>query len=288
MPLVSVIVPARNAARFLETTLTSLRSQTYPRIEIIVVDNSSTDATREIASRFADVVVEKGPERTAQLNWGAKIARGDLVYRVDADFLVDVDVIAQAVERIKDGADAVAVHNDSTTEGGYLPRIRHFERSMYRGDTLIVAARFFRRSVFFEVGGFDEQMVVAEDLDLHNRLLRAGYRIDRIEAGELHLDEPTSFLEFARKQYYYGTTALAFIRKSGSRGMSQLNPVRGAFLRNWRRLVRHPDLTVGLVLMTIIKAGAGFAGLSAALFQELRATRNKRTRRPTQEGRWKR
>ena len=68
--LVSVIVTTRNEERNIGNCLQSIRLQTYKPVEIIVVDNNSTDKTQEIARSFTDVVVNKGPERSAQRNHG--------------------------------------------------------------------------------------------------------------------------------------------------------------------------------------------------------------------------
>lgn len=56
IPLVSVIIPTYNSARTLETTLKSIKKQTYQNIEIIVVDNNSKDTTKKIAEKYADSV----------------------------------------------------------------------------------------------------------------------------------------------------------------------------------------------------------------------------------------
>jgi len=64
-PLVSVVIPTRNSANHLEECLLSIKRQSYPNIEIIVVDNNSSDRTKEIASLVADSVYNKTPERCA-------------------------------------------------------------------------------------------------------------------------------------------------------------------------------------------------------------------------------
>jgi glycosyltransferase involved in cell wall biosynthesis len=64
-PLVSVIIPTRNSGTTLANCLQSVKDQTYPNIELIVVDNFSTDNTQEIARTYTDHVYERGPERCA-------------------------------------------------------------------------------------------------------------------------------------------------------------------------------------------------------------------------------
>ncbi|MDZ4341976.1 MAG: glycosyltransferase family 2 protein, partial [Candidatus Binatia bacterium] len=106
-PLVSVIVPTRNSAATLERCLQSIGQQTYKEIEIIVVDNNSSDKTTEIAKRFTSKVFIHGPERSAQVNYGVKQSSGEYVYKVDSDFILDKDVVTQCVQKINKGYDVV-------------------------------------------------------------------------------------------------------------------------------------------------------------------------------------
>lgn len=153
-PLVSVIIPTKNSEKTIETCLKSVREQTYPIIEVIVVDNYSTDRTREIAGRYADLVLLRGPERSAQVNFGVKQARGKYVYRVDSDFVLEPNVIEEAVVKCEvEDFDAVCVHNTSDPNASFWARVRKLERDCYAGDWLNVAARFFRNNVFEKLGG---------------------------------------------------------------------------------------------------------------------------------------
>src|SRR6266550_6199418 len=109
--LVSIIVPTRNSARFLRACLDSIKRQTYRLIEIIVVDNHSTDGTIDIASEFTTSVFTFGPERSAQVNFGVRLAAGQYVYKVDSDFVLDRQVVESCVAAIATGFDAIVVHN---------------------------------------------------------------------------------------------------------------------------------------------------------------------------------
>ncbi len=66
--IVSVVVTTKNEKKHIENCLLSIQEQTYPHIETIVVDNASTDRTKEIARKYTDLVFDKGPERSAQRN----------------------------------------------------------------------------------------------------------------------------------------------------------------------------------------------------------------------------
>jgi len=261
-PLVSVIVPTLNSERFLERCLTSIRRQTYSNIEVIVVDNYSTDKTREIAEKYADLVLLKGPERSAQVNFGVKYARGKYVYRVDSDFVVEPFVVEEAIRKCEiECFDAICVHNTSDPSASFWARVRKLERDCYFYDKLNVAARFFRKDVFERIGGFDERLVAAEDYDLHNRLVKHGFKIGYIKSKEIHIGEPESLSEIAKRHYYYGKTLKNFIAMNSVRGIEQISPIRPAFIRNWKRFTECPSLTFGFLVYQVVKyfsAGLGF------------------------------
>lgn len=274
-PLVSVIVPTRNSARFLERCLNSIRAQTYPCLELIVVDNHSTDETLTIAAKFTKRVLTAGPERSAQVNHGVAASTGEYVYRVDSDFELDRHVVEQCVAAARGGADAVVVHNSPDATTGRLARVRKFEIDFYKYDLAQSAARFVRRTLFLELGGYDEGITAGEDYDFQNRLNAAGAYTAFIEAEAVHLDEPTRLVPHIAKYYAYGQDFVNFRKKHTATG--QLSFFRPALLRNWRKFVGHPLLGVGLAGYHTIKFAAGGAGYASALLQAHRTASRRRT-----------
>jgi glycosyltransferase involved in cell wall biosynthesis len=251
-PLVSVIVPTKNSEKFIDKCLESIKNQTYKNIEIIVVDNNSTDKTKEIALKYTNKVFNKGPERSAQMNFGASKSSGKYLYRVDSDFYVEPNVIQECVDKCeKNGFDCVAVHNTSDPTVSFWAKVRKFERDMYKGDDLIVGARFWSKKSFDAVGGFNEKMIALEDYDIHNRLLENGFSIGRIISEEIHLGEPKTLNEICSISYKYGKT-LSTINKD-RRMISQLNPIRKAFFLNLPKFLLHPILTISFLIMNICK-----------------------------------
>jgi glycosyltransferase involved in cell wall biosynthesis len=242
-PLVSVIIPTRNSARFVERCLTSVRRQTYSNIEVLVVDNHSTDKTRELALRLADQVLLHGPERSAQVNYGVLHAAGDYVYRVDSDFVLDADVIRQCVDCARQGFDAVVVHNTPDESVSWLARIRKLEIDMYKYDLDHSSARFFRKDVFLAIGCFDERITAGEDYDLQNRLNRAGYRTGFVDAEAVHLGEPQSFWPHMRAYYEYGKDFRRYRERNPTESRRQLAFVRRVYVKNWRRFAARPGTT---------------------------------------------
>jgi len=262
LPTVSVIIPTKNSSATLERTLKSIHSQTYPAIEIIVVDNFSTDGTHEVAEGYADSVFEVGPERTAQKNFGAAHAKGKYVYIVDSDFVLGRTVVEEAALLAERGEfDGVLIHNTSDPTISFWSKVRKLERDCYRDDPVHVAVRFIRHDFFNHIGGFDETMVAMEDYELHKRFLEAGGKLGYIGAEEVHIGEPQTLGEVARGFYYYGKTLSHTLKKSGT--VRQSSPFRGAYIRHWRDFASHPILTVGFLVYNVVKFFSALAGFVA-------------------------
>jgi glycosyltransferase involved in cell wall biosynthesis len=259
-PLVSVVVPTRNSSRFIDACLRSIQAQTYTPIEIVVVDNNSTDDTKKIAERYASKVLNRGPERSAQVNYGVENARGEYVYKVDSDFVLEPTVVSECVTRAKEGFDAVVVHNSPDVRIGWIARIRKFEVDMYKYDITHSSARFVRREVFREIDGFDSAITAGEDYDFQNKLNRAGYRTGFIEAEALHLGEPTHLWPHLRKYYDYGRDFIHYQGANKAESTTQLAVFRSVYARNWRRFVRHPLMGIAFVIYNSAKYAAGGSG----------------------------
>lgn len=262
--LVSVVVATKNSAQTLRRCLESVAGQTYHPIEIVVVDQYSSDGTVEIAKEFTRNVHFAGPERAPQYNLGFHVASGDLIYRIDSDFVLEPNVIEEAVGRIRRGYDAVVIPNEPDPSISFWARVRALEGRCYHDDEWNVAARFFKANVLRSLGGFDQTLVAGEDYDLHNRLIDAGYKVGRIASREIHLGEPRTLREIYDKYHYYGQTIGVFLRKDPVRGTRQILPFRKAYLRHWKDFLRAPDLTIGFLLYQIVKYGAAWRGWSYA------------------------
>jgi glycosyltransferase involved in cell wall biosynthesis len=262
--LVTIIVPTKNSSETLDKCLQSVHCQTHEKIEIVIVDNFSSDRTLEIARRYTDKVYSKGPERSTQVNFGVEKASGKYIYRVDSDFILDPNIVHDALveaENKKHGA--ILIHNTSDPTVSFWAKVRKFERDMYDSDNLNVAVRFIRKDVFLDVGGFDVSMVAGEDYDLHNRILKK-YTIGRIAAKEIHLGEPRTLGEVARKHYYYGKTINLFLAKNKERGIRQVSPLRMAYIRNYKVFMSQPFMTLGFIVYQVVRYSSSILGLAAS------------------------
>ena len=259
IPLVSVIIACKNNQEYISQCLESLKNQTYTNWELIIVDNFSTDGTFEIAKKYTDKVFQLGPERSTQFNFGFKQSKGEIIYRIGAEYLLQPDVLQKCVAKIAEGFDAVALHNRSKGDSIWA-KVRYLERESYKNDETVVAVRFFRREVFEKVGGFDETLIANEDFDLHNRIVDAGYRWAHADAVEEHLGEPKSLGEVWKKFYYYGRSIGNYIKKDKSRNSKHIKIIRPSFAKIYPELRKDWKLFIAFYIYMATKFIAGGFG----------------------------
>lgn len=253
---VSVVVTTRNSAQTLEACLRSIRDQAYPATELVVVDNHSTDATLEIARRFAHQVATIGPERSAQRNHGASLASGQLLLFIDADMVLDPEVVAEGARILATGDAPAVIIPEETVGRGFWTACRALERDCYNGDDTIEAARFYTRAAFTGAGGFDTELNGGEDWDLSRRVAR-NRRLPRTRAIIHHDEGRTQLGTVYKKRRYYAPGYLAYARKHGRSATARGNPIfRAAYVRNWRTLGRHPLLTAGIFTLKAVELAA--------------------------------
>ena len=255
----SVIITTKNEEKNIENCLKSIRNQTYKNIEVIVVDNNSTDKTKEIAKKYTDKVFNHGPERSAQRNFGAKMARGSYILYLDADMMLSSEVVESCVEMMEQCENLVGLYIPERIIGsGFWIKVRDFERSFYTA-TPIDAVRFIRRDVFWNIGGFDEDMTGPEDWDLDKKVRSAG-KVDVVDSYLYHNEGKFSFVDYIRKKLYYSRSFDKYIKKWGKndpdikKQFGYYYRLIGVFIENgkWKRLIRNPHLTFSMFLFRFI------------------------------------
>ena len=264
LPDVSIIITTRNEERAIAGCLRSLQAQTYPgeKIEVIVVDNSSTDRTKKIAAGFGARVLDHGHERSAQRNLGIERSRGRYILYLDADMTLSRDVVAECV-RTCDKERLAGLYIPERVFGeGFWIKVRDFERSFYN-STCIDAVRFVRREAAQAVHGFDEALTGPEDWDFDRRV-RATGRIGIVKACIFHNEERFRLGRYLQKKLYYARGFPAYRNKWG-RDDETVTKQLGAAYRlffvftergKWRRLPAHPLLTAGILLLRFAVGGA--------------------------------
>lgn len=176
-PRFSVIIPAYNAAGLVSRAIQSALSQTYPVLEIIVVDDGSSDATAEVAARTGPgvaVIQQKNAGPAAARNTGAAVAKGDWLAFLDADDAWLPNKLAvQVGETEGERTGVVHAREAPDVTADYVITFD----TLWRRNQLINSATIVRKSAFQQVGGFDEDrsLISVEDYNLWLRLAAAGW-----------------------------------------------------------------------------------------------------------------
>lgn len=185
VPLISVIIPVYNCAPYLEEAIESALTQTYAFIEIIVVDDSSTDHSREVAQSFKQVQYHCQPHAGAGAarNYGVQLSKGSLVAFLDGDDIWHPDKLHTQMERMTLHPDIQysLTHFRCFLEPGCeIPY--GFRKEMLHQDTpgYITGTLLVRREAFWDIGPFNPAFYPAEDVDWFCRAKDRGILGDMI------------------------------------------------------------------------------------------------------------
>jgi glycosyltransferase involved in cell wall biosynthesis len=194
-PFFSVVIPTYNRAGFIEATLASVFSQTYPHYEIIVVDNCSTDNTDEVlepfirAGRIQFIKHDQNYERARSRNTGMSVAKGDFVTLLDSDDFMYPDNLADAAEYARAHPEAKCFHNlyelvDSQRKvlrDFPLPSLDNQLKAISEGNFMSCIGDFIHREIYQRYE-FDTtaELTGAEDWEFWLRVV-ADYKVGRIE-----------------------------------------------------------------------------------------------------------
>lgn len=199
LPFVSVIMPVRNEADFIERAIRSILDNNYPaeKMEILVVDGMSYDGTREIVKKLAEkddrIKMLDNPRRIVPtaMNIGLKAARGDLFIRVDGHAEIPADFITKSIQ-------CLGEHPEAWVVGGYIKTVANdftgqaiasamrspigvgnsrFRLGDYEGwvDTLAFGTHY--KWIVDKIGYFDEELVRNQDDEFNLRIILAGGKI---------------------------------------------------------------------------------------------------------------
>lgn len=201
-PLVSVIVPCYNQARYLPDALGSALSQTYIHWECIIVNDGSTDNTGEVArewlatdDRFKYIRKENGGLSSAR-NAGLKAAVGEYIQLLDADDVLEKNKLSHQITYLNNSDQKIDIvvsgyryfqDSDKSREllifgpNNLLPEVvinkddkRDLVKLFATRNPMVVSAPLYHRSVFQKIGDFDENLGANEDWDFHFRCATEG------------------------------------------------------------------------------------------------------------------
>ncbi len=220
-PLVSVVVPTYNAEQFVTETIESILAQSYPNIEIICVDDGSTDGTYGVLESFGDrvrIIRQQNAGPSAARNAGIKAAAGRFIGLLDADDLWEPEHVAHAVSAL--------IRGEHEYVRGLTRVFRIDARGMCSFDRpeympALVGACLYALSALVRIGLFDETMPYGEDIDWHARATEAGLRELRLPETSLRYRKHAGSITAAPDAVAKGQF-LAFRRKlARSRGVVQ-------------------------------------------------------------------
>lgn len=168
-PLVSIIIPCYNYAHYLGEAIESALAQTYSPIEVIVVDDGSTDETRSVAARYpVQLITQPNQGLSASTNNGIRASQGEFVVRLDADDVLYPTFVEETIAALQRDSMAPLAHTDAEyfgTRTGRVPFVP-FDVDAIAQGAMVTCTSLFRRSAWETVDGLDERMTLCEDWDL--------------------------------------------------------------------------------------------------------------------------
>jgi glycosyltransferase involved in cell wall biosynthesis len=217
--LLSIVTTVRNEARNIAALLDSLVIQ-EPPIEIIVVDSGSEDLTREIVQRyerqydFIHLYIKGGTRGTGR-NFGIAKSRGEAVAFIDGDAIAS----PFWVKELREALGSAEIVAGRSIQIGYRP-FEDLERVelFVRGEDVTYPSSnlAYKKPVVQEIGGFDEWMITAEDIDLNLRAVLAGHKIAFRTNAIVYHRTRDSYFDFLRQAFWNGVGRKQLTLKHGS------------------------------------------------------------------------
>jgi len=262
-PLVSVIIPTYNSEKTLFKCLESIRNQTYPNIETIIVDKFSCDDTQRIANLYNVIIIIEDLGMSAARNRGISESRGKYILSIDSDMELSSTVIEDCLKLITENDDIGGIRIPERSVGtSFWVKVRDFERSFY-DNTDIESARFFIKDLVFKVNGYDEDVTFYEDSTLPQKIEKLGFNVKaRVISNIIHHENEFSIFKWLKKKYNYEKTGWIYRNKYREYSKKQMNLLYrfGLFLKE-RRFYSKPILATGVLTLKLLEslsAGLGY------------------------------
>ncbi|MBM3246778.1 MAG: glycosyltransferase [Candidatus Omnitrophica bacterium] len=297
-PLVSVIIPAKNAQKRIRACVDSVLNLAYQPYEVIVVNDGSTDETLRILSEYPKIRVlnTAGLGSSRARNIAVQEAAGELIAFTDADCRVAPDWLTELLKGFSDALVAgVGGRQESPADesgfgrvvqdflqlagfiSGYMQSGRQIQETQHNPSCNVM----YRKSVLLEMGGFLAGLWPGEDVELDYRIKKKGYSL-RFNPGALVFHyRPDNLKDFSRMMARYGWAQGELVKKYGIFRKAHfiplltlllilllwVNPTAGlwalalliiALFIRSRLGCRRPFLILGLVLVALARWNLGF------------------------------
>lgn len=280
-PFVSVVMPVRNESEFIEECLQSICRNSYPResLEILVLDGMSDDDTRRIVKRLARsdsrICLVENPRKTVSdaMNMGIKVARGQIIIRIDGHALVPKNFIAESVKSLCNHPEAwcaggiIEIVNESHVGQAIAGALTspvgvgnaRFRLGSFEGYADTVAWGAYWRWVFDKIGFFDAELIRNQDDELNHRLVQAGGKIWISSSVRSKYFPRMTFRKLGRQYFQYGFWRIRAIQKRGRPAtLRQVIPL--VFVSIWILLIAG-----GFFWPSIWRILLGYAGIYGIL-----------------------
>ncbi|MBY3515015.1 glycosyltransferase [Rhizobium laguerreae] len=203
-PLVSIVMPTRNHAHFIRQSIDSVISQSYAKIELLVMDGASTDNTVEILKEYGNRIrwiSEPDKGQADAINKGMELVSGDILAYLNSDDILLPGAVARAVRYFSDHPECDIVYGNAdyidvngVVTGSYATAEYTFERLMH--DCCVCQpAAFWKRRIVDRIGPFDASLQTAMDYEYWLRMATSGailhHTIEKLAQSRLHEDAKT-------------------------------------------------------------------------------------------------
>jgi len=226
-----MLVPAHNEEDVIEHSIENLKNVNYPKnkLEIIVIDDGSTDRTAEIVKKIKGItfVRKKQGGKASALNAGIRVAKGDIIACMDADSYPKKDAIIQSVPFFDEkNVAAVTTRIFAKRKKKVLEKFQSVEYAMIAWSRKLFEyvegvyvtpgpLSFYKKDIVKKVGGFDEKNLT-EDIEIAWRILDKGYHI-KMSAGEVYTNIPKSVKKWWRQRLRWNIGGMqTFFKYRGS------------------------------------------------------------------------
>jgi len=222
-PFVSIIIPAKNEQYHLDRCLNAISKIKYPqyRYEVIVIDNGSTDNTLAVVEAHgAAVYLKPGLTIAGLRNYGAGLARGDILAFLDADVVVTPEWLNNGVDVLmEDGVGCAGCSPEIPDNSGWVENIWHMQMDVrparYEKEWIESMNMLVRKEAFVETGGFNESLLTCEDVDFCYRLSKRWRIIYAKCIGAVHYGEAKSVFQLFKKESWRGISNFEGIKIHG-------------------------------------------------------------------------
>jgi glycosyltransferase involved in cell wall biosynthesis len=208
-PLVSIVTPAYNQAEYLAETIESVLAQDYPNIEYIVLDDGSTDHTRQVLARYNGRVRWESHPNMGQaktLNKGWAMSKGEILAYLSSDDCLKENAVSEAVKALEENSNVIVTYSDYYLINNKSEIIREFQAPSYAHGALVEElicqpgpGAFFRRKIFDDLGGWHPELRQIPDFEFWLRASRLGefLRIEKLLAYSRIHESSQSFAKTA-------------------------------------------------------------------------------------------